>query len=231
LGLGNKQGQEKSWPCSFERCTATGFGLTIKLDRIVRTMPFVPLFLLLVASLLQAAPRGETARLFDAGETWERFLDRVEMQRELWLRTAAGVTVSPEFVERVRHSGRDLKVLVVAEDWCPDSAYSVPYVARLTALADVPFRLVDRATGEPLLRAHRTQDGRTATPTVVLLREGVDVGAWVERPAVLQDLFRSLASPESARRFAQRGDWYEADRGVTVLKEIVALVEQTGAAK
>jgi Thioredoxin len=195
-------------------------------------MSLISLSVLLVWSLFQAAPHVEPTRLFDAGETWERFLDRVKMQRELWLRTASDATVSPELVERVRYAGRDLEVLVVAEDWCPDSAYSVPYVARLTALAHVPLRIVDRVTGEPLMRAHRTLDGRTATPTVVLLREGVDVGAWVERPAVLQDAFRSIgASPESARRFAQRGAWYEADRGVTVLKEIVALVEQTGAAK
>ena len=194
-------------------------------------MPVISLFLLLVVAPLQAAS-AEPARLLEAGETWERFLERVERQRERWLRTAADATVAPDLVERVRRAGRDLKVLVVAEDWCPDSAHSVPYVARLASLAHVPFRIVDRATGESLLRAHRAFDGRTATPTVVLLREGVDVGAWVERPAELQDLFRSIgASPESARRFAQRGDWYEADRGVTVLKEIVALVEQTGAAK
>jgi hypothetical protein len=189
------------------------------------------LLLVLVVSSLQAAS-AEPARLFEAGQTWEQFLERVERQRELWLRTSAEATVAPELVERVRRAGRDLRLLVVAEDWCPDSAYSVPYVARLTSLARVPFRIVDRATGESLLRAHRVFDGRTATPTVVLLREGVDVGAWVERPAALQDLFRLIgADPESARRFAQRGDWYEADRGVTVLKEIVALVEQTGAAK
>ena len=194
-------------------------------------MQVISLFLLLVVSSLQAAS-VDPARLFEAGETWERFLERVERQRERWLRTAAVATVAPDLVERVQRAGRDLKLLVVAEDWCPDSAYSVPYVARLMSLAHVPFRIVDRATGESLLRAHRTFDGRTATPTVVLLREGVDVGAWVERPTELQDLFRSIgADPESARRFAQRGDWYEADRGVTVLKEIVALVEQTGAAK
>ena len=194
-------------------------------------MPFISLFLLLVVSPLQPVS-AEPARLFEAGETWERFLARVGRQRELWSRTAADADVAPELVERVRRAGRDLKLLVVAEAWCPDSAYSVPYVARLMSQAHVPFRIVDRAAGESLLRAHRTFDGRTATPTVVLLREGVDVGAWVERPAELQDLFRSIgANPESARRFAQRGDWYEADRGVTVLKEIVALVEQTGAAK
>ena len=173
----------------------------------------------------------EPARLFEAGQTWEHYLDRVDRQRELWRRTSADAAVSPELVERVRRVGQDLQILVVAEDWCPDSAYSVPYVARLAALARIPIRIVDRATGEPLMRAHRTADGRTATPTVVLLRKGVDVGAWVERPAELQELFRSIGdSPENARRFAQRGDWYDADRGVTVLKEIVALVEQTGAA-
>jgi hypothetical protein len=193
-------------------------------------MSSISLFFFFLASL-QGAPRVEPA-LFDEGLTWEQFLDRVEMQRELWLRTAAEASVSPELIERVRQAGRHLQLLVVAEDWCPDSAYSVPYVARLAALAHVPFRIVNGTAGESLMRAHRTTDGRTATPTVVLLREGVDVGAWVERPAVLQELFRSIgASPDNARRFAQRGSWYEADRGDTVLKEIVALIEQTGAAK
>jgi hypothetical protein len=188
-------------------------------------------FLFLLLAPLQVVAI-EPNHLFEAGATWDHFLDRVDRQRELWLRTSSEATVSTEMVERVRRVGRDLQLLVVAEDWCPDSAYSVPYVARLAALAQVPMRVVDRATGEPAMRAHRTPDGRTATPTVVLFRQGVDVGAWVERPAELQDLFRSIGdSPENARRFAQRGDWYEADRGVTVLKEIVALVERSGAAK
>ncbi len=192
-------------------------------------MPLPFLFLFVVS--LQAAAI-ESNSLFEAGATWDHFLDRVDRQRELWLRVSSEATVSAEMVERVRRVGRDLQLLVVAEDWCPDSAYSVPYVARLAALAQVPMRVVDRVTGAPAMRAHRTADGRTATPTVILFRHGVDVAAWVERPTELQDLFRSIgSSPENARRFAQRGDWYEADRGVTVLKEIVALVEQSGAAK
>ena len=193
-------------------------------------MSLISLSLVLFVSL--QAPAVEPDRLFEKGATWEHFLDRVDRQREVWLRTWTEATVSPDLVERVRRARGDLQLLIVAEDWCPDSAYSVPYVARLAALAQVPVRIVDRATGDLAMRAHRTMDGRTATPTIVLLRRGVDVGAWVERPAELQELFRSIAAdPESARRFSQRGDWYEADRGVTVLKEIVALVEQTGAAK
>jgi len=130
-------------------------------------MPLAFLFLLLAPLQVVAI---EPNHLFEAGATWDHFLDRVDRQRELWLRTSSEATVSTEMVERVRRVGRDLQLLVVAEDWCPDSAYSVPYVARLAALAQVPMRVVDRATGEPAMRAHRTPDGRTATPTVVLFR-------------------------------------------------------------
>ena len=57
-------------------------------------MPVISLFLLLVVSPLQTGS-VDPARLFEAGETWERFLERVERQRERWLRTAADATVAP----------------------------------------------------------------------------------------------------------------------------------------
>jgi hypothetical protein len=188
--------------------------------------------ILLLFGVAQPVPPAAAERLFDAGDTWEQFLGAVVMQQELWRRTAADAAVSADFVERVRRAGRGLQLLVVAEDWCPDSAYSVPYVARLAASAQVPLRIVDRLKGESLMRTHRTNDGRTVTPIVVVLRQGADVGAWIERPLVLQKLFRSMSSsPDNARQFAERGKWYEADRGVTVLTEVVALIEQTRAAK
>jgi hypothetical protein len=179
--------------------------------------------------LVWQAAGGGTGNLATQGRSWEQFLQGVRMQRDLWLRTEARVSIAPELVARVERARRGLQLIVVAEDWCPDSAYTVPYVARLATLAGVPLSLVDRTAGEAWLRAHRTGDGRTATPTIVLLRDGVDVGAWVERPAVLQDMFRSIGdSPAAASQFARRGEWYEADHGTTALGEIVTLIEQTG---
>ena len=78
------------------------------------------------------------------------------------------------------------------------------------------------------MRAHPTSDGRSVTPTVVMWRNGRDVGAWVERPAELQQMFFSMStSPENAQRFSQRHLWYESDGGRTVLKEVLALIEHT----
>lgn len=146
----------------------------------------------------------------------------------MWLKTESAVTVPLDSIERAQKSSRGLRLLIVAEDWCPDSAYSVPYIARLAQSAGIPLRILDRTAGEPLLRAHRTPDGRTATPTVVMWRNGRDAGAWVERPAELQQMFLSMSTnPENAKRFAQRGLWYESDGGLAVLKEVLALIEQT----
>ena len=192
-------------------------------------MTAISLFFLVMALPQEAvAPPADTASIFERGQTIDQFLDGAKEQRALWLRTNAAVTVHPDLVTRLGRVARGLQIVVVAEDWCPDSAHSVPYVARLAAAANVPLRIVNRTVGEPLMKAHPTSDGRTATPTIVLLRNGRDVGAWVERPVVLQELFRSMATnPDSARRFAARDAWYESDRGVTVLGEIVALIEQT----
>lgn len=71
-------------------------------------MSLVPLSLLLLVSLQAGA--FESAPLFEAGQTWEHYLGRVDRQRELWLRTSADATVSPELVERVRRAGQDLQM-------------------------------------------------------------------------------------------------------------------------
>jgi hypothetical protein len=73
-------------------------------------------------------------------------------------------------VERFRRVGGDLRLLIVAEDWCPDSVHTVPYVAALAAQAGVDMRIVDRGSGAAMMKRHPAPDGRGVTPIVVLLR-------------------------------------------------------------
>jgi hypothetical protein len=168
--------------------------------------------------------------VFDRGVSFDAFLASATSQRELWHDNASRAEVAPELIDRFRRVAAGLRLVIVAEDWCPDSANTVPYIARLAADTSVDARIVDRAAGAALMDRHRTPDGREATPTVVLLRDGRDAGAWVERPAPLQSLFLSIAiDPEAARRFADRQAWYAADRGRTTLEEVVALAERSEA--
>ena len=188
----------------------------------------VVLIFALCACLQAAGQPDQSARLFDSGTTFATFLDQARAQRETWLKNASRTDIPSDAVDRLKRVSDGLRVLIVAEDWCLDSVHTVPYIANVAAAAGVHVRVVNRAAGESIASAHRTRDGRPVTPIVVLLRHDRDVGAWVERPVVLQKLFFAMAtSPESARRFAERARWYDADRGRTTIAEFVTLAERT----
>src|SRR5256885_5871886 len=147
---------------------------------------------------LAASPSVDVARIFARGSTFSQFLAHASVQRETWIRNAARTDVTAADVSRLRAAGKDLALLVVAEDWVADSVPTVPYIASLAAAVAVDMRIVDRTAGAALLARYPTRDGRPATPLVVVLRRGRDAGAWVERPAPLQDLFFAMATdPES----------------------------------
>jgi hypothetical protein len=182
----------------------------------------------LLASAQATSDDVSPAHFFDKGVTFAQFLDQARAQRGVWLKNAARTDVSLHSVNQLKRVGDGLRVLIVAEDWCADSVHTVPYIANLAAAAGVDLRIVDRAAGEPVMLTHRTRDGRPVTPTIVLLRGARDVGAWIERPAPLQQLFFAMATDApSAARFAQRETWYDADRGRTTIAEFVALAERT----
>ncbi len=187
-------------------------------------------FWTLVVIAIQLAPTGprDVVGLFERGLTFNQFIRGVTAQRQIWVKNAAEAAAAASLVDRLKRVSKGLRILVVAEDWCPDSANTLPYIAALTSRAHVNVRIVDRTHGEWLMKRHPAPDGRAVTPTIVLLRDDVDVGAWVERPAVLQRMFQSmLTNPESAKQFEQRQAWYDSDRGQTTLSEFVALAEQT----
>jgi hypothetical protein len=188
--------------------------------------------LLFIAALQAAAVPEAPLSFYGRGRTLDQFLDRATHQRELWLKNTARDDIPADLVLRLRRVSSGLRLLIVAEDWCPDSVNTVPYVVKLGAKAGVEARIVDRTVGEALMSRHRTPDGRTATPTVILLHDGSDVGAWVERPRPLQHLFLTMrAIPDNGRLLAERQSWYDTDRGRTALSELVTLAEQTAHTK
>jgi hypothetical protein len=183
-----------------------------------------PLLLLLLSLPLQAA---DAAALFDRGVTWDAFLSGVEAQRNLWQTNARRATVAPELVDRLRKAGDGLRLLVIGEGSCSDSVSVVPAVAHLAKAAGVELRIVGRDEGRALLAQHKSPDGREATPTILLLRGSQVAGAFVERPAALQDWYLTVGAGLSQQeRYARKMSWYDWDRGDSSVKEIVALAEK-----
>jgi len=183
--------------------------------------------LLLVAALLMpTVQQPDAAAMFDRGMTFETFLSEAKAQRDAWVQNTGRANPSTDMVDRLKRAGTDLKILVIAEPACTDSVNSLPYLAKLASLAGVDLRIVYKAVGQPIMEQHRTPDGRAATPTVVLLRGGKDVAAWIERPTELQTWFLGPGAKLSQQeRSARKLAWYDWDRGDSSLEEILRLAE------
>jgi len=187
----------------------------------------VTMLLTLFLATGPAQTPAQAVALFDQGLPWTEYLASAQQQRAIWVRNA-GRDVPAALVDRLRKAGAGLRLLVVAEDWCSDSVNSVPYLGTLAAKAGVEMRVVNSQAGKPIMEAHRTPDGRAATPTVILIRDGKEAGAWVERPAALQTWFLDMAGKiDSAERQQRKMNWYDWSRGDDALREIVVLAEQS----
>jgi Thioredoxin len=167
--------------------------------------------------------------LFAKGQTFAEFVNKAVARRDGWLRLQAEAMVRPELLERARAVGGTWQLLVVAIDACGDSMNSVPYAARLAdSVPGLSLRIVLPANGgRAVQESHRSLDGRTATPTLVLLdASGNDVGCIVELPAPLRrwtDKARATVSSDSMHTY--RDSFYGKDRGVSITTELVELLE------
>ena len=185
-------------------------------------------FLLLAGYALTPIQAPDPQALFAQGVTYDAFVESASAQKATWQANTARATVAPEVVERFKNAASGLTLLVIAEAACSDSVQTLPYVAKLASLAGVDLRIVSKAAGQAHLEHHKSPDNRTATPTIILLRDGKDAGAFVERPVTLQTWMIGAARTLSQQeRLSRKTSWYEWDRGDSTVAEVVALAEKT----
>ncbi len=176
------------------------------------------------------APADSLRVLYRQGQSFDRFLDAVVSRRTTWTEAYARGALAPDVARRLAALQGTWHLLVVAVDRCGDSANTIPYVATLadSSAGRLTLRVVDPELGRGVMEAHRTGDGRAATPTVLILDETFrEVGCWVERPAALAAWFDAEVARVGERRALDgKYAWYLEDAGQTTLRELLTLIEQ-----
>ena len=185
------------------------------------------------AALLVSVP-GIGSQEVDYGALWSKatpfhlFLENVRAREEQWRSRFANAAVEADALNAVKALPGRRRLLVVAEDRCSDSAWAIPYLAKLAAAVPekLELRIVNRREGRRIQSAHLTPDGRRATPTVVVLDENdAFLGAWVERPAELQKWYIEKKSTLSSDELHSHMDrWYKNDAGRTTINEVIAIM-------
>lgn len=171
----------------------------------------------------------ELREIYRAGVPWSDFLDAAEARRDLWVENwETSAALDPAVVARVEAVGGEWHLLAIAVDGCSDSVSTLPFLARLAEQADnLHLRIVDPETGAALMAAHRTPDGRTATPTFLLLDRSYDrVGCLVERPDRLRD--HILENPDGLDRnaiYQWKMAWYAGNAGRDTVEQTAAMIE------
>ncbi|NKB89393.1 MAG: hypothetical protein GKS06_14330 [Acidobacteria bacterium] len=186
---------------------------------------------LLIAPIPGAAQNVDLGDLYKRGITFEEFLSDVERRSETWESNYENGAPTHQAVEAARAVGAPIKFLVVAEDWCHDSANTVPYLVRLAEQVEGwDVRVLNSSTGRAVMNANRTPDGRASTPTIVVLDQNDEtLGVFVERPAVLQDWFQQNKDEIERRELMeQKSTWYAEDAGEETLRELIELARGEG---
>jgi hypothetical protein len=166
-------------------------------------------------------PDSAYKALYESGETFASFVERATMRKAQWEGNYALKVAPDALVTRATAAGSGWKLLVVTVPGCSDSVNIVPYIASLLdKVPSIEMRLIRATVGKAIMEAHRTPDGRAATPTVILLDDQFNErGCWIERPSALVELMKSGTS------FEGKMEWYDKDRGASSLEEIVQMVE------
>jgi len=182
---------------------------------------------LLAALLLALAPSRsdapDYAAIYAKGMPFAQFLDEAHELKYDWTENSAHAAVDEASLARAKALTGQWRLLVVAEDWCHDSVNTVPYLAKLVDASPdtLSMRIVRTSIGQPVMDAHRTVDGRAATPTIVILDpDGVVKGAIAERPAALLAYSKQHSGQGDRRR------WYADDQGRHVVAEVLDLIEK-----
>jgi hypothetical protein len=180
-------------------------------------------------------PPDSTYRaLYESGQTFTDFVSSADRRKEQWEANYALKATPDALVARAAATGNGWRLLVVTVPGCSDSVNSIPYLASLVdQLPGVEMRLVQRAAGLSVMEAHRTPDGRAATPTVILLdAEFNERGCWIERPApLIAWLDGQKGKMSDGELFDGKMKWYDDDRGASSLEELVQMMEAAAAGR
>ncbi|HUX21812.1 MAG TPA: thioredoxin family protein [Spirochaetia bacterium] len=128
-----------------------------------------------------------TPEVFNTGSTWENYLSQMKDYGATSARLYDEATIPSDiidgFAELVsRHGGR-LSVSAMTEDWCGDSAVTLPYIARLAASVPGMELRVLIGMQHPELKAAYEGDGMESIPLLSLFdKDWKEIGRWMERP-------------------------------------------------
>ena len=135
-----------------------------------------------------------TAERFAQGLTVAEYLAQMHTNRDAFTRLLAEAPVRPEDREAIAALEGKIKILVITEDWCPDSLRTVPVVARLVdGLPHVEMRVFLRDDNPDVMDQYLKRGQFRAIPVFAVFDEEMnELGRMIEAKMNVVGQMRTL---------------------------------------
>ncbi len=123
-----------------------------------------------------------SAERFAQGLTVGDYVARMRTNRERFARLLEEAPVTSEDREAMAGLARKVKILVITEDWCPDSLRTIPPVARLVdGLPNVEMRIFLRDANSDVMDRYLKRGQFRAIPVLAVFDEDMhEIGRLIE---------------------------------------------------
>jgi hypothetical protein len=123
-----------------------------------------------------------TAERFAEGLTVAEYVAQMQTNRDAFARLLAEAPVRPEDREAIATREGKIKILVITEDWCPDSLRTIPVLARLVdGLPHVEMRVFLRDDNPDVMDRYLKRGQFRAIPVFAVFDEEMnEVGRMIE---------------------------------------------------
>ena len=156
---------------------------------------------------------------WDKGISYDAYKAAMTRNQERFEQNEARVVLDPATVKVFKALPKQLRVLVLAEDWCGDVIANLPVLGRLAKeVGTLDVRVFYRDQNPDLMERWLNQGKYQSIPVFVFFDESFrELGHWIERPASV-----TLRRAEERRRiFAAHPEFGSPDAPVDQLPEDV----------
>ena len=156
---------------------------------------------------------------WDKGISYDEFKAAMTRNQERFAENESRVVLDPETVRTFKSLPKQLRVLVLAEDWCGDVVANLPILGRLDKeVPTLDVRIFYRDQNLDLMERWLNQGKYQSIPVFVFFDENFrELGHWIERPASVTE----RRAAERKKIFAAHPEFGSPDAPVDQLPEDV----------
>ena len=133
-----------------------------------------------------------------------------------------------ESIEVLNKINQKLFWIVISENWCGDSAQSLPIIAKLASINSmIDFKVVLRDKNPEFMNNYLTNEKRSIPKLIIFDEDFQELTTWGPRPATAQKLMEAMLEEqiEKPERLKKLHLWYAKNSGREIENEIISLIK------